>query len=166
MANIFQNAVMAFARTTPGAWLFSKIGHELDRLSFQLSGNKITVTSWMAGMPMVMVDVIGRKSGNHYLVPLVAIQPPENKETFALIASNWGQKHYPAWYFNLLAQGEAEATIEGQETQRYQIHEAKDSEYQVWWERATKMLPNYSFYKKRIAGARPIPILILRKLKH
>jgi deazaflavin-dependent oxidoreductase (nitroreductase family) len=161
MANPFQKAVTALGGTNLGAWMFSRIGHDIDRMTFRLSGNRATLTSWMAGMPMVMVDVIGRKSGQHYLVPLMAIQRAEDKESFALIASNWGQKQYPAWYFNLLAQGEAEATIEGREARRYQLHEARDTEYQVYWETATRMLPNYNFYKKRIAGARPIPILVL-----
>jgi deazaflavin-dependent oxidoreductase (nitroreductase family) len=166
MANRYQNAVSAFARTGIGAWLFSRIGHGVDRMTFRLSGNRATFTSWLAGMPMVMVEVIGRKSGQRYLVPLVAIQHPQEKDSFALIASNWGQAHYPAWYFNLLAQKEAEATIEGQEARRYHVHEAKDAEYQLCWDTARKLLPNYDEYKRRIADARPIPILVLKPVNH
>jgi deazaflavin-dependent oxidoreductase (nitroreductase family) len=161
MGNPLQNMVTAIGRTSAGAWLFARLGHGVDSLTFRLSGNRFTFTSWLGGMPMVMVEVIGRKSGHHYLVPLVAIQRPEEKDRFALIASNWGQKAYPAWYFNLLGQKEAEATIEGQEARRYHIHEAKDAEYQLYWDTATKLLPNYDFYKRSIAGARPIPILVL-----
>lgn len=164
MPNFLQNGVLAFSRSQIGAWLFSRVGHHVDRWTYQITGNRATFSSWLAGMPMVMVESIGRKTGKVSLIPLVAIQKPNETEKLALIASNWGQKHYPAWYYNLLAKGEARVTIAGK-INTFKVHEAKDAEYQAYWETAAKLIPNYQTYEERIAGARPIPILVLERLK-
>ena len=161
MPNILHQSVLAFSSSPLGAWLFSRLGHHVDRWVYELTGHRATFTTWIAGMPMVMVEVIGRKSGQQYLVPLVAIQRAESSEDFALVASNWGQEHYPAWYYNLLAKGEAKATLKGN-SRFYTVHEAKDEEYQAWWETASHFIPNYSAYKRSIGDRRRIPILVLK----
>jgi deazaflavin-dependent oxidoreductase (nitroreductase family) len=164
MPNILHQSVLSFSSSPVGAWLFSRLGHHVDRWTYELTGHRATFTTWIAGMPMVMVEVIGRKSGQRYLVPLVAIQRRENPEEFALVASNWGQEHYPAWYYNLLTKAEAQATLNGK-TQRYSVHEAKGEEYQSWWQTASSFIPNYSAYKRSIGDRRRIPILVLKPAK-
>jgi deazaflavin-dependent oxidoreductase (nitroreductase family) len=164
MGNILQNTVFLLSSSPAGVWLFSRIVPHIDRWTYQVTGHRATLSTLLTGMPMVMVEVIGRQSGHHYLVPLLAVQRPESPEEFALVASNWGQEHYPAWYYNLLAKAETQATLKGS-SQTYSVHEASDSEYERYWEAATKLLPNYSAYKRSIAGRRRIPILVLSPAK-
>jgi deazaflavin-dependent oxidoreductase (nitroreductase family) len=161
MGNTFQNAILLLSSSPAGVWLFSRVVPRIDRWTYQLSGNRSTLSSLLTGMPMVMVEVIGRKSGHSHLVPLLAVQRAESPNQFALIASNWGQEHYPAWYYNLLAKAEAQATLNGK-TKHYSIHEAKDAEYQMYWETATNLFPNYLAYKRSIGDRRRIPILVLK----
>lgn len=163
MPNVLQNIVLAFSRTELGIQFFSRVGHHVDRWAFGISGNRATVTSWLAGMPMVVIESVGRKTGKVTMIPLVAIKKPDDGDKLALLASNWGQEAYPAWYYNLLAKGDVRVTIDGN-IHIFKVHEAKDAEYQTYWETAVRLIANYQIYQERLAGARPIPILVLTKL--
>ena len=107
---------------------------------------------------MVMVTTTGRRSGKPRTSPLLPIRDPSNPGSFALIASNWGRPHYPAWYFNLKANPQAECDVEGR-TRQYAAREAAGEEYERFWEYATETYAGYVLYKQR-AGRR-IPVLVM-----
>ncbi len=109
-----------------------------------------------------MVTTLGAKSGLPRTVPLLYIASEDDPSTFALIATNFGQERYPAWYFNLKANPRAVCTLNG-ETREYLAHEAKDEEYQRYWELAVNTYFGYNLYKQRI-HTRPIPIIVLTPL--
>jgi len=72
--------------------------HHFDHVAFKLSGGRATLTSALAGLPVVHLTTTGAKSGLPRTLPLLCIRDERNPDTFALVASNWGQTHYPAWY--------------------------------------------------------------------
>src|SRR5262245_7007052 len=118
-----------------GAWFHARTLHHFDRVAFKLSGGRATLTSALAGLPVVLLTTTGAKSGLPRTLPLLCIRDERNPVTFALVASNWGQTHYPAWYFNLKANPQAVGSIRGQ-VQTYVAHAASGEEYDRLWQRS------------------------------
>ncbi len=90
---------------------------------------------------------------------MLCIRDRRDPERFALIASNWGQRRHPAWYYNLKANPQARVTIDGQ-ARDYRAQEATDEEYERFWNYARETYFGFDLYRKR-AGDRHIPILVL-----
>jgi len=152
--------VKKFASTKPGAWFGAQVLHHCDRLFLKLPGRRRTLTGIISGLPVVTLTTTGAKSGLPRTVPLLCIRDPEAPKRFALVASNWGQRHYPAWYHNLKATPQASGNIQGEVVQ-YNAHEAEGDEYQRFWELAQATYPGFPNYKKRIGDQRHIPIMVM-----
>ena len=80
------------------AWFYARTLHHFDHVAFKLSGGRANLTSALAGLPVVLLTTTGAKSGLSRTLPLLCIRDERSPSTFALVASNWGQTHYPAWY--------------------------------------------------------------------
>jgi deazaflavin-dependent oxidoreductase (nitroreductase family) len=117
------------------------------------------MTSLFTGLPVVILTSQGAKSGLPRTVPLFCIRDESNPASFALIGTNFGQKHYPAWYFNLKAHPKAVCSIAGQ-TGHYLAHEAQAEEYDRFWQSASDTYLGYPIYKQRIIGRR-VPIVVM-----
>ena len=157
--NPFQQFVQKFASTRLGAWFGAHALHHFDRGFYRLSGGQATLTSVLAGLPMVVLTTTGAKSGLTRTTPLVAILEADDQSCFALIASNWGQNHHPGWYHNLKANPVATGTIKGK-SRPYRAREASGEEYDHYWQRASQIYLGYPLYKQRV-GDRRIPIMVL-----
>jgi len=142
-----------------GAWVFSRTLPFQDRLVLALTGGRWTVTGLLAGFPVVWVTSTGAKTGRPRTSPLVGVPDPESAGTVALIGTNFGQQHYPAWYLNLKANPRARCTI-NRVTGMYDAREAQGAEYDKFWRLAGEIYAGYPLYKQRIQG-RHIPILVL-----
>jgi deazaflavin-dependent oxidoreductase (nitroreductase family) len=151
------------AASRPGSWFSARILHHLDRLVFYLSSGRVTLTSLIAGLPVVVVTTTGAKSGKPRATPLLGIRDRSDPTTFALVASNWGQRHYPAWYFNLRANAGATCSVAG-EVGEYVAHEAVGEEYERFWRYAAETYLGYPLYQPRVGGRR-IPIMVMTPLK-
>ncbi len=159
--NVVQRSIHIITRTKAGSWFFARTLHHFDRPMLRLSRGRYSVTSLLAGLPVVIVTTIGAKSGQPRSLPLVAIP---DKENVILIASNFGQKHHPAWYYNLQAHPKAQLTYEGR-TVTYTAHETAGEERERCWQRAVDLYSGYARYKAR-AGQRHIGVLLLTPQKN
>jgi deazaflavin-dependent oxidoreductase (nitroreductase family) len=157
--NIFYSVMQRIAASPPGAWFYARTLHHFDKISLGLSGDRVTMTSLLAGLPVVVVTTTGAKSGLPRTIPLLYIRDERDPATFALIATNWGQQRYPSWYFNLKANPCATCSIAGK-TGPYLAHEAADEEYARFWQYAMDTYLGYQLYKQRISG-RSIPIMVM-----
>lgn len=153
--------VQKFASTRPGAWFGSQVLHHFDRAVYQLSGGQATLTSYIAGLPMLVLTTTGAKSGLPRITPLLAIRDGVDSSSIGLIASNWGQDHHPGWYHNLKANPCATCVIDGV-SGVYRAREAIGEEYEYFWQRASQTYFGYTLYKQRV-GDRRIPIMVLQK---
>ena len=154
--NIFQRSIQEFAATSFGSKLFIPTAHRLDRIVLRLSGGKTTMVGMTAGLPVITLTTIGAKSGQLRSVPLIGI-PDDDR--YVLIASNFGQTHHPAWYYNLKQHPQATVTLHGH-TADYVAGEAEGVEYDRLWQKAVSLYAGYTAYKTR-TGGRAIPIMIL-----
>ncbi|UCG24782.1 MAG: nitroreductase family deazaflavin-dependent oxidoreductase [Chloroflexota bacterium] len=119
----FHLFIRTIASSQPGAWFLARTLHHFDRIVLELTRGKTTLSAILAGVPIVHVTTIGAKSGLPRTLPLLCIRDNANSDSFALIASNYGQRRTPAWYYNLKTNPRAQCSIEGQ-AEEYIAHEA------------------------------------------
>jgi deazaflavin-dependent oxidoreductase (nitroreductase family) len=154
--NFWNDMNKRFAGSRMGRWIGPRLLHHADRVIEWLTGGRLTLTRLLGGVTPVWLTSTGAKSGLERTVPLIGLQ---DGERLILLASNWGQKHYPAWYYNLKANPRAQVRI-GKRTRTYVARMANANEYAGYWERAVAFYPGYAIYKKS-ASERDIPIFIL-----
>ncbi len=155
----FHTFMQKFASSRFGAWYFARTQHYFDHGFLKLTNGRMTMTSILSGLPVVMLTTTGAKSGLSRTLPLLCIRDSHDSDTFAIVASNWGQKHYPAWYFNLKANPRATCAI-GRQVGEYMAHEANGEEYERFWQCAMDTYIGFPDYKQRV-GERRIPIMVM-----
>lgn len=146
------------ASTRVGAWILAHTLFHLDRAFMALTRGRSTLSAAAAGLRVVVLTTTGARTGLPRHQPLLLIPGDGNDDSFAFIASNWGQHHYPAWYFNLKTHPQAKCSIDGRDVECIS-HEATGAEYDMFWRRAVQLNPGYASYSKR-AGRR-IPIMVM-----
>lgn len=144
------------ASTRPGAWFYSHTLHHIDRVLLRLSGGRLSAPRVFAGFPVILITTIGAKSGKERTLPLLGIRDDED---WIVIASNFGSKNHPAWYFNLRANPSVEVTYRD-ETNQYTASEVTGDEREQFWERAQEIYIGFESYQER-AGDREIPVIRL-----
>jgi len=144
------------AATRLAARLYPFIQMRSDRLVFRLSGGRVTLTSWVGGMPVVMLTTSGAKTGRPRTLPLLGVL---DGDKVVLIASNYGRSWNPAWYHNLRAHPRASIAVQGR-AQEVEAHELNGAERDHYYQRAIAMYPGFQHYQAW-AGTRRIPVVEL-----
>jgi deazaflavin-dependent oxidoreductase (nitroreductase family) len=155
-ANAAQRMVRRFASSGPGSWIFARVSHRLDKPVYRASGGRRTAAAMLAGLPIVLLTTTGAKSGKRRMVPLVGLPTDDG---LAIIASNYGQEHHPAWYHNLRKDPNAEVGMEGR-VWKVRAVEAEGERRERIWREALKIYPGYATYEKR-ADHRRIHVFVL-----
>ena len=154
--------VQKVAASKPGALISSRITASCGSDCFSTVWSKSNIFILDRRSAGCHADQPGAKSGLLRTVPLLCIRDENDSTSFALIATNWGQKSYPAWYYNLKANPEAVCSIAGK-ANKYLAHEAQGEEYERFWQYASNTYFGYPLYKQRIAGRR-IPIMVMGEI--
>jgi deazaflavin-dependent oxidoreductase (nitroreductase family) len=155
-ANIVQRLLRQFAASGPGAWLFARVLHRIDRPVHRLTRGRHTFASLVSGIPVVMLTTTGARSGRPRSVPLLGI--PDDGD-IAVIASNFGQSRHPAWYHNLRARPEAEVEVDGR--RRAVRAEVAGGERRARiWQTGLRVYPGFGQYERR-AAHRDIAVFVL-----
>ncbi|MBC7879057.1 MAG: nitroreductase family deazaflavin-dependent oxidoreductase [Anaerolineales bacterium] len=157
--NAFQKTLHRFAMLRPVSSFLARSLHHIDALILKLSKGKYTITQ-LIGLPIIQVTTIGAKTGEPRAMPLVSLF---DGEKIALIASNFGQKHNPGWYYNLKAHPQCTVQIEGLPS-IYIARQAEGDEREKYWDMAVSYYKGYELYKVR-ASHRQIPVMILEPAK-
>lgn len=156
---LINSFVQGVASSRPGAWFFSRTLHHLDRLALRLTGGRTTMTGILAGLPVVLLTTTGARSGLPRTLPLLCVRDELTPDAFALVASNWGGRHHPAWYSNLKANPRAVISVGGQ-VGEYVAREAIGEEYERFWRLAEETYAGFRLYRARARGRR-IPIVVV-----
>ena len=157
----FWHQITADIGRTPVVSRFtSRTLHHLDQGLLQLTGGNHSVSSVLTGVPTLILTTTGAKSGLSRSVPLVGIQ---NGERIGLIASNWGGRSNPGWFYNLMANPKATVKVGGEEN-LFLAAEAVGEEYARFWQMALDVYPGYADYKQR-AAHRKIHIMVLEPVE-
>lgn len=152
----WHKAVQSITATRPVAWLLARVLHHIDTAIIKLTSGRYSATEFMTGLPVIMLKTTGAKTGKSHLVPLLALR---DGNILVLIASNFGQSHHPAWYYNLCANPKVSVSIGGS-SKWYIADEVDGPEREEYWNRAVNHYQGYDAYKDRTRG-RKIPIIVL-----
>jgi deazaflavin-dependent oxidoreductase (nitroreductase family) len=109
----------------------------------------------MRGMGVVVVTMLGAKSGKVRKIPVMRV---EHDGAYAVVASLGGAPKHPVWYFNLLAHPLVELQ-DGPAKGDYTVREVTGEERALWWDRSVAAYPDYADYQTKTD--RVIPVLVL-----
>lgn len=155
-ANPVQKLLRRFAASGPGSWLFARIAHHLDRPIHRATRGRHTLGSAITGLPVVMLTTTGARSGRPRTVPILGIPFSGG---VAVIASNFGQRRHPAWYYNLRAHPDAQVVIDGIRRPVRAVEADGDRRAEIWQE-GLRVYPGFSQYEQR-ASHRRISVFVL-----
>jgi deazaflavin-dependent oxidoreductase (nitroreductase family) len=144
----WQRLVQRIAYSRPGVWFFSRTLHHIDTPLLRLSSNRFCVATLLAGIPVISLTTTGAKSGQPRTLPVLAIQ---DGERFVVIASSWGRKSHPAWYYNLRAHPEATVATR-RRSATYSARLVEGEERDMFWRRALDVYPGFDVYKRTAAN--------------
>jgi deazaflavin-dependent oxidoreductase (nitroreductase family) len=156
-ANAAQRGLRQLAGTRPMAWLFARTLHHLDGPVLRRSGGRHSVSSALTGLPIIELTTVGARSGEPRTLPLIGV--PDG-DRLVLVASNYGQLHNPAWYYNLKASPQCHVAFRGQ-PHEMEAYEAEGNERERLWKLDVAVYPPRNLYAQRAAGRR-IPVMVLQ----
>lgn len=144
----------------PVSLFYARTLHLVDRRVFELSRGRSTFSAWAAGLPVVMLETTGARTGQRRTMPVLGI--PE-RDDLIVVASNYGQDRHPGWYHNLKANPRARVTVNGV-TREMEAAEITDPpERERLFELASRTVIVFPAYRRRTDRVgRQIPIMRLR----
>jgi deazaflavin-dependent oxidoreductase (nitroreductase family) len=128
----------------------------IDARLLAWSGDRLSITNRLTGMPVARVTTTGARSGRQRTHPLTILR---DGECYALVGSNFGRRRFPAWVHNLRVHSTARLhTPAGVRSCAARL--ASPDEHEVFWRRAVDLYPGYAAYARR-AAPRTVPIFVL-----
>jgi len=125
----------------------------MHRAIYSASGGR--VGNRIAGMPVLLLTTVGRRTGKRRTPPLTYF---EEDGAIVLVASYGGRPYNPAWFENLIAAGGGEVTI-GRESREVRARRATPDERARLWPRIVGTYDGYAKYQARTP--REIPLVLL-----
>jgi deazaflavin-dependent oxidoreductase (nitroreductase family) len=133
--------------------------HRLDGWVLQLTGGRHAISE-IVGWNIVQLHTIGAKTGQPHVAPLIGMM---DGEKIALIASNFGRRRHPGWYYNLRKNPGCVVRLNGR-LGKYLSRETEGGEREKYWQMALSWYAGYEKYAER-AFPRRIPVMILEPEK-
>ena len=124
---------------------------DVDRNLQRLTSGRVSVLD-IAGLPNLVLTVVGRKSGLRRSTPLLCV--PDG-ETWLVAGSYFGGPDMPVWVGNLRAAGAASITWAGGEVQ-VTATELHDADRAAAWQVMLRTWPNFARYEERTTRLIPV----------
>lgn len=131
----------------------------IDRALHRVTGGRVRLSD--AILPVLMLTTTGRRSGRPRTSPLTYVAVADG---WAVVGTNFGQPHHPAWALNLLA--DPRATVEvGGNTVEVVARRSEGDERRRLFARFVAVWPDYASYVSRVGDARAIHLFVLDPLR-
>ncbi|TQM63867.1 nitroreductase family deazaflavin-dependent oxidoreductase [Humibacillus xanthopallidus] len=140
--------------TTPGEYVPSPRKGSRDQVS-EIERTGTTESVDIMGLPVVLLTMVGAKTGAIRKVPLMRV---EHDGLYAAVASMGGSPEHPKWYWNLRRHPELDLQ-DGTVVTRRRARELDGAERDEWWERCVAAFPPYAGYQRKTD--RLIPVFVL-----
>jgi deazaflavin-dependent oxidoreductase (nitroreductase family) len=111
----------------------------------------------MAGMDVLLLHTVGRKSGKSRTAPVGYMI---DNGDYVIIASAGGAAKNPGWYHNLKANPDATIELKGRQEIGVHADEAEGEARDALWKQVVARSPGYGKYESKTE--RTIPVMILR----
>jgi F420H(2)-dependent quinone reductase len=109
----------------------------------------------VSGAPVLLLDHVGRKSGQRRTTPLLYLKDDAD---LVIVASRGGSDATPAWWLNLQANPDTSVQVD-RERRKVTARRATPDEKRLLWPRLVAMYADFAAYQARTA--REIPVIIL-----
>jgi len=126
----------------------------MDKALQRLTRGRVDLLTF-AGLPEILLQVPGRKSGVLRSTPLLCVPDGDG---WLVAGSNWGAAELPAWVANLAAAEEPLVTFKGR-TVAADARRLSGPERDEKWALMVESWPNYAKYAERTG--RELPIFLL-----
>ncbi|HEX6340248.1 nitroreductase family deazaflavin-dependent oxidoreductase [Umezawaea sp.] len=134
-----------------------KLHRGLARLNeFLFRKTRGRVGGTFLGAPVLLLDHVGRKSGQARTNPLIYL---DDAPRLVVVASKGGSDAHPAWFHNLMAMSTTEVELPGGDRRRVRPRVAEGEERAALWERLVAVYRPYSTYATYTE--REIPVVVL-----
>lgn len=115
----------------------------------------------LAGLPVLLLETIGRKSGLRRENALTYLPHPfPDGDGFVVIASVLGEPRHPSWYLNLRADPKVAVAV-GRDRIAVVARDAEGEERAAIWDDLIEQSPDYARYRSRTE--RRIPVVVLER---
>jgi deazaflavin-dependent oxidoreductase (nitroreductase family) len=132
-----------------------KAMNAVHRCVLKITGGRL---GWrVAGMPVLELTTMGRKSGQRRTVILTS--PVQEGDAIVIVASRGGADHHPDWFLNLCDHPEVDVAFAGRPKQLMQARVATAEERESLWPRVTAAYKSYAAYQTKTD--REIPLVLL-----
>lgn len=121
---------------------------------YRISGGRF-VPRWFAGAPVMVLQTVGRRSGEKRSTPVLYLR---DGDALVVMAANAGAARTPAWWLNLRAAGIGEAIV-GRERVAVRPRELVGAERDRLLRRFVEMYPQAEHYPR--FTDRPLPLIAL-----
>jgi deazaflavin-dependent oxidoreductase (nitroreductase family) len=159
-ANPVQRGLRRLVASRYGSMVAIRVLHRVDGPVFRATGGRHTLSSLVSGLPVLFLTTRGARSGRPRTVPLLGFP---SSEGLAVVASNYGQEHHPAWYHNLRADPDAEVAVGGRR-ERVRAVQVEGERRERIWREGLEVYPGWTDYERR-ADTRRIAVFVLEPLQ-
>ena len=123
----------------------------VDRTLHRLTSGRITLVR-LAGLPSLVLTVVGRKSGIARSTPVLCVPQGAN---FLIAGSNFGGPKPPVWVLNIRSADQVTVAFNGK-SQTAVPREVAGDDREAAWAHMLKTWPNYAKYAERTDRVIPV----------
>ncbi|MDR1998369.1 MAG: nitroreductase family deazaflavin-dependent oxidoreductase [Frankiaceae bacterium] len=134
---------------SPAQWVRDQVQ------AIEESGGTRGLTLRETNLPVVVLTMVGRRTGALRKVPLMRVA---HDGVYAAVASRGGAPEHPQWYWTLRDNPRIELR-DGTEVSERVAREISGAEREQWWDRCVEAFPPYAEYQARTT--RLIPVFLL-----
>lgn len=134
--------------------IFFKLFMFIQISIFRLTNGRLMAS--MRGMPVLLINTIGRKSAKKYITSLMYFKDGEN---YIITASNNGRNRHPGWFYNLKEIPHVSKEVPGRQLQ-VNAFIADDKDREKYWSILVSRAPFFENYRR--GTTRNIPVVVLK----
>jgi deazaflavin-dependent oxidoreductase (nitroreductase family) len=138
-----------------------KYGAKANVALFRLTNGRIGATwrigaGWKKPVPVLLLQHVGRKSGNRFTTPLLYMADGPN---LVIVASQGGLPKHPQWFHNLVASPDTTVDLPRERGRKVRARVADQHERSVLWPRLVDVYADFANYQSWTD--REIPVVVL-----
>jgi len=142
-------AMRSLGKSKYFASAYRRVGPRFDPWLMRVTHGR--AISRVYGMPALILDTVGARSGLPRSSALLYLRDGDD---FAVVGTNFGQLHHPAWTGNLLARPDAEVEV-GPVRLRVRAELAGQEAWERLWPEFCAVYPGYAGYLERCGDRTP-----------
>ncbi|MEU0795056.1 nitroreductase/quinone reductase family protein [Amycolatopsis sp. NPDC005961] len=135
-------------------WTIQRRLARLNKALFSATRGRVGATDF--GAPVLLLDHVGRRTGQARTNPLIYLDDAPN---LVVVGSKGGTDAHPHWFHNLMAMDSTEVELPGGVRRRVRPRLADGTERDALWSRLVALYRPYATYANRTD--RRIPVIVL-----